>query len=348
MKKIIIALMFLSLLNLCVFSQTDRVTRPRIVTESDPTPTPAPIPELQPPPPPYPVEDDEVLNIETNLVTLPVSVLDDKGRFISDLQEADFNIFENGIQQQIDYFSAVESPFTVILLLDVSPSTKYKINEIQDAAISFVDQLRRDDQLIVLTFSDEIRIISRQKTNFHRVRSAIRKTRFGNGTSIYETVDYAVSNLLDDIPGRKAIVILSDGVDTSSRRSSYGKTVKQIEKIDALVYAVRYNTFDENQNAGNTQYSIGASPAEYRKGKAYLTDLTRASGGRMYEAETTESLESAFQNIADELRQRYSIGYYPAVDGVDGESRDIRIRVKRANYIVKSKEKYVFSSKNKD
>lgn len=347
MKKIFTAWIFLSLFSLCIFSQTERVTRPRIVTET-PTPTPQPVPDLETTieaPPPLSMVDDEEINIETNLVTLPVSVLDQKGRFISDLLEQDFEIFENGVQQDVGYFAAVESPFTVVLLLDVSPSTKYKINEIQDAAISFVDQLRPEDQLVVVAFSKDIKVISSQKTNFHRVRSAIRETEFGDGTSIYEAVDYAIKNLLSSISGRKAIVILSDGVDTSSRKTTYTKTVKQAEKIDALVYSVRYNTFDENQVAGNIQYSIGASPEEYRRGKAYLNDMAQASGGRVYEAETVESLESAFRNISEELRRQYSLGYYPERDGEEGERRLIRIRVKRSGLIVKSKDFYVFSAK---
>ncbi len=343
MKKIVVALICLSFLSLSVFAQDEKLTRPRVVI--DPVPTPISESRSEPTPtPPIVEDDDDEIKIETNLVTLPVSVLDTNGRFISDLRQLDFEIFENGIQQQVDYFASVESPFTVVLLLDVSPSTKYKINEIQDAAISFVDQMRRDDKLIVVTFSKEIKVISQQNTSFHRVRSAIRQTQFGEGTSIYEAMDYAIDNLLGSIAGRKAIVVLSDGVDTSSRRSNYTKSLKKVEKIDSLVYTVRYNTFDENQVAGTAQYSIGASPKEYRRGKSYLEDLTKISGGRMYEAETTQSLETAFKNIAEELRRQYSLGYYPAVDGEDGERRTIRIRVRTANYIVKSKENYVFGS----
>ena len=342
MKKIVVALMFLSLLSLCIYSQEAKVIRPRVVSSATPTPTPVSNTSMDAPPP-LPVEDDEILEIETNLVTLPVSVLDTKGRFISDLRQNDFEIFENGIQQQVGYFASIESPFTVVLLLDISPSTKYKINEIQDAAISFVDQLRREDKLVVVTFSNKIDVISQQDTSFHRVRSAIRKTKFGDGTSIYEAVDYAIDNLLGSISGRKAVVVLSDGVDTSSRKSTYTRSINKVDKVGALVYSVRYNTFEENQVSGTRQYSIGASPKEYRKGKAYLRDLTKTSGGRLYEAETIQSLETAFKNISEELRRQYSLGYYPAVDGEDGERRSIKIRVKKANYVVKTKDNYVFN-----
>lgn len=353
MKKIILALLLLSLMSICVFTQSSVVTRPRVVTKA--TPVAKPTPNLNiltkaiqpPPPPPVPVEDDEVLNIETNLVTMPVSVLDYQGNFIKDLEQKDFEIFENGVQQQVDYFASVKSPFTVVLLLDISPSTKYKINDIQDAAISFVDEMRREDKLIVMTFSKKIQIISKQKSNFHRIRRAIRRTKFGEGTSIYETVDYAMNNLLNKIKGRKAIVILSDGVDTSSRLSSYHKTLKDVEKDDTLIYSVRYNTFEDNQFIGAAQYSIGSSPAEFKHGKNYLTDITNASGGKLFEADTKLNLEKAFKNIAISLRWKYSLGYYPENDGEDGERRQIKIRVKSGNYNVKAKESYIVSSENK-
>lgn len=353
MKKIVLFLLLLGLMSICVYTQGTATTRPRVVNKKAPKAKPTPNLNIltkaiqPPPPPPAPVEDDEVLNIETNLVTMPVSVLDYQDNFIKDLSEKDFEIFEDGIKQEINYFASVKSPFTVVLLLDISPSTKYKISDIQDAAISFVDEMRREDKLIVMTFSKKIQIISKQKSNFHRVRRAVRRTKFGQGTSIYETVDYAMNDLLKKIKGRKAIVILSDGVDTSSRLSSYHKTLKDVEKVDTLIYSVRYNTFEDNQFIGSAQYSIGSSPAEFKHGRNYLTDITKASGGKLYEADTKVNLEKAFKNIAISLRWQYSLGYYPESDGEDGERRNIKIRVKSGNYKVKSKESYVVSSEDK-
>ena len=161
MKKFIVAVVCLCFLGMSVLAQTSRVTRPRIVTSPTPT-NPQEDSSTQdsikrppvlkggttstsqtPNPTETPVEeDDEVIRIETNLVTLPVSVLDRDGRFITGLQKQDFRIFENGVEQKVESFASVEQPFTVVLMLDVSPSTQFKINEIQDAAIRgtvFVD-----------------------------------------------------------------------------------------------------------------------------------------------------------------------------------------------------------------
>ena len=139
---------------------------------ASPSPTPRTREEL-------PQDSDEVIKVETNLVTMPVSVLDRNGRFVSGLGQNDFQIYENGVAQKIEYFQSVEQPFTVVLLIDVSPSTAYQIEEIQDAAISFVNQLRRDDKVVVISFDERVNVLS-PVTNDRRVsghRSSGRRSR---------------------------------------------------------------------------------------------------------------------------------------------------------------------------
>ncbi len=216
MKKIVLALLFLSLSSFAIFSQTTEIRRPRVVVKATPTPEASVPPMPIGPPPSLIIEDDEEIRVNTNLVTLPVSVLDRDGRFIGGLTESDFDIYENGELQEIEYFASLEKPFTVVLLIDVSPSTKYRIDEIQDAAIAFVSELRPQDRVIVASFSRELTILSKNKRGYHRVRRDIRQAKFGDGTSLYEAIDFTVKNLLDPIEGRKALVLFSDGVDTTS------------------------------------------------------------------------------------------------------------------------------------
>ncbi len=349
MKKILALLGLLAVSGVSVIAQTSGQVRPRIVklpVKKKEVPSPNEV-SIAPPPPMPVVDEDDVIKIETNLVKLPVSVLDTNGRFISGLRQNDFQIFENGRQQQIEYFASVENPFTVVLLLDLSPSTKYKINEIQDAAISFFDELRGKDRLIVVAFSKNVEILSQGKTSYHRVRRAIRRARFGTQTSLYEAVDFAMKDVLKSIQGRKAVVLFSDGVDTSSQRSSYNGTLRRAEQSDALIYSVRYNTFiDHKKQNKNVQYGIGGSPEEHRRGKAYLEALTKAGGGRIYEADTTLNLNYAFKNIAEELRRQYSLGYYPESEGIAGERRKIVVRVMRPNLKVRAKGSYIVEAKD--
>src|SRR5688572_23313183 len=184
--------------------------------------------------------EDEVIKVDTNLVTMPVAVLDRDGRFIAGLQQKDFQIFENGIQQKVDYFQSVEQPFTVVLLIDVSPSTRYKIEEIQGSAIAFVNQLRPSDRVMVISFDDNIHVLTNPTSDRYQLRNAIQMVRFGDGTSLYEAVDHALNREMRRIEGRKAIVLFTDGVDTTSRMASFESTVRDAEETDTLIYPIRY------------------------------------------------------------------------------------------------------------
>jgi len=321
-----------------------------------------------PPPPPSPAqqkamkkEEDEVIVVDTDLVTTPVSVMDRNGRFIPGLRKKDFKLTENGIPQEITFFQSEETPFTVILMIDTSPSTKYKIDEIHYAALTFVNQLRPADQIMVIAFDQRTKILCEPTNDKKTLYSAIYKANFGSGTSLYDAVD-AVSSLdLVNTPGRKAVVLFTDGVDTTSRRASYQSTVAGVEEIDALFYPIRYNT-QEQMNAGGGGAPIAALPgmqfpagvsmrmrgsteAEYLKGKTYLEALAANSGGRIFEADTLTNLESSFAGVAEELRRRYSVGYYANTDRVPGERKSIKIQVARPGSVVRAKTNYVVKEK---
>ncbi len=402
MKKVALIFTILSLLSLSAFAQTTRRTRPRIVK----TPTPVPVtaenddavdntqrtaPVLinetgtqrrtdVPPPPPLPVrqepvEDDEIIKIETNLVTLPVTVLDRNGRFISGVNQREFQVFENGVEQKIEYFASVEKPFTVVLLLDVSPSTRYKIDEIQQAAIAFINQLRPDDQVMVVSFDENYNILARPTNDRFRLTQAIQRAQFGSGTSLYDAVNTTINRELRQVSGRKAVVLFTDGVDTTSRRSNYDSTLRMVEEVDALMYPIRYDTYGGfaggNQNprgrqprtgnilvdilggiitGGNIQVGSGGpgtSSEDYAKGKQYLGELASYSGGRMFEADSIYNLDAAFRSIAEELRRQYSLGYYPETTGEKGDRKQIRVRVKRPNLVVRTKRSYIVGNNGK-
>ncbi len=401
MKKIVVVVVFLSLLGVSVFAQSTRQTRPRIVqnpdrqeTQSDTSRSGPPvlqgetIYDEEPPPlptrEPEPIEDDEIVKIETNLVTMPVTVLDRNGRFVAGLQQREFQIFENNIEQQVGFFARVETPFTVVLMIDVSPSTQYEITQIQNAAISFVNQLRRDDKVMVVSFDENYNVLSRPTNDRIVLRNAIQQARFGNGTSLYDAVNQVIDRELAYIEGRKAVVLFTDGVDTTSRRAGYQSSIRQAEEVDAIFYPIWYDTYSA-MSGGNTRPqsrypsprsrrrsgggwggvlgdilggviiggipqggggSAGSSRGEYDTGKKYLDDLARNSGGRIFEANTTSNLDAAFAGIAEELRQQYQIGYYPQDVGQKGDRKSIRVRVMRPNLVVRAKTSYIVGEGN--
>jgi len=317
-------------------------------------------------------DGNEVIRVETNLVTMPVSVLDRDGRFISGLQQKDFKIFENGTEQKIEWFQSVEQPFTVILMLDVSPSTQWQIEEIQNAAITFVDQLRPNDKVMVIAFDERVHVLTPVTGNRAQLRSAIMRAEFGDGTGLYEAVDDVLNRELRQIQGRKAVVLFTDGVDTTSRRASYDSTIADVEESEALFYTIRYDTSRDMYGGLGGGYPVpmgrrgnwggmigiilgggqvvvpsgrgggrGGMQNEYEVGKQYLETLAQNSGGRKFEADSLQNLDVAFSGIAEELRRQYSIGYYPDNVGQIGERKQIRVRVMRPNVVVRAKNTYI-------
>ncbi|HEX8198593.1 MAG TPA: VWA domain-containing protein [Pyrinomonadaceae bacterium] len=331
-------------------------------------------------------EDDEVIRIETNLVTIPVAVVDRNNRFIPGLQQADFQVFEDGKPQEIAYFANTEQPFTVVMLIDVSNSTRFKIEEIQDAALAFIRNLKENDRVMVIGFSEQVQVLTEPTTDRSRIARAVRSLQFGSGTSLYDAVDYVLNRRLESIEGRKAVVLFSDGVDTTSRFSDYEATISDSQESEAAFYSVLYNTYNDMQqpgsnypsggrryprqnrrptfgdilgtilgggtidmggNTGGGRGGRGTSREEYKRGAEYMQDLSTRSGGRFYQADTTQNLDTAFYNIAQELRQQYSVGYYPAEVGQKGQRKQIKVRVNRTGAVVRARDSYVVGEDQK-
>jgi Ca-activated chloride channel homolog len=349
------------------------------VKRSAPPPSPSPSPSISPSPSPSaepakPENDPQpsgnqpservdeqvgpgdVLRVETTLVTVPVSITDRDGRYIADLRKEDFHVYEDGIEQNIAYFAAVEKPFTVVLMLDTSTSTWSKLRQIKQAAIAFVEQLRPDDQVMVVSFASGLTIKSEATTDREKTRKAINGTGRGLSTHLYDAMSKLMKETLNRNQGRRALVLFTDGVDAKSKKATYESTVYIAEELDVLIYPILYDTYDPASDTSNSSdsgilskipifgggKSNGTSRAEYDRGEQYLRDLARLTGGRLYEASPDLSyLQDAFSKIADELRRQYSVGYYPRRKD-PAERRRIKVRVNRPNALVRARDSYVY------
>ncbi|MDQ3667002.1 MAG: VWA domain-containing protein [Acidobacteriota bacterium] len=326
---------------------------------------------------PEEVEAGDVIRVDTTLVTLPVSVTDRNGRYIPNLTREDFRLWEDGDEQQVAFFASVDKPFSVVLMIDTSGSTRFRIEEIQDAAITFVSQLRPDDQVMVVSFDDDVRILTEFTGDRGRLRDAIRRTRTGDGTKLYDALDLVINQRLNRVSGRKAVVLFTDGVDTTSRRASYATNVRDAEEVDALIYPVQYDTYSDVNNGGSTWPGtrrtptspadiliqilggigggrrgrsggggggIGSSRTDYEQANRYLRDLAERTGARQFQADSTSNLAYAFRNIAEELRRQYSLGFYPKRPPQQGQRRQVRVRVNQPNLAVRTRDSYIFNS----
>ena len=332
-----------------------------------PTPTADPTPEE--------VEENDIVRVDTTVVTVPVSVLDRQGRFVPGLKREDFTLLENGEQQPIAYFETAEKPFTVALLLDTSASTHFRLDEIKAAAIAFAKQLRPQDRVLVVTFNSEVLLLTEATNDVNLMEAAIEEyANTGTATRLYDAVDLTIQERLNRIKGRKAIVLFTDGVDTASQKATYKSTLDQVQELDALIYPIQYDTTDYMQAMqGNGSVTVtttqqgpfgittskqtynvplnggaplpGTTKADYDRAGQYLNALADRTGGRLYQANDTRQLAGAFSRIAEELRRQYTLGYYPKSANIaDGEERQIRVRVRQPNLAVKARNSYVKSS----
>ena len=156
--------------------------------------------------PPEIIEGD-VLRVDTSLVTVPVSVMDRYGKYIPNLRRQDFRLFDQGIEQKISYFATVDTPFTVVFVLDTSSSTHFKLEDMHNAAISFVNQLQPQDSVMVVSFDDNIRVLTEPTSDREALMKAIRRAKTGGSTRLYDAVEMVIRKMLRAISGRKAIVL---------------------------------------------------------------------------------------------------------------------------------------------
>lgn len=303
-----------------------------------------------------PVEesDEPIIKVDTTLITIPVSVFDRNGLYIPNIKQSEFKIFEDGVEQEIAYFGTTDKPFTVILLLDTSPSTQYKIEEIHAGAKAFVDQLKPQDRVMVIEFDRKVRVRTELTNDRQAIFNGIDKADFGQGTSIYDAVDASLRKHLAKVEGRKAIVLFTDGVDTTSNDATYDTTLDFAEESDAMIFPIYFNTFAQNRASADPQWpqsptgSIGVSSGEYALGRKYVEELADYTGGRVFRPESTPGgLTRAFEGIAEELRRQYSIGYVPKEDGTPGQRKIIKVRVTRANLVLRARDSYIVGSDQK-
>lgn len=298
---------------------------------------------------PVTTDGDEVVKVETNLITIPVSVFDRNGLYIPNLKKEDFKIFEDGKEQQIEYFGTTEKPFTVILLLDTSPSTEYEIDEIRDAAKAFVGQLKPQDKVTVISFDGKIRVLTEATGDRPAIYAAIDKADFGSGTALYDAVSFSIAKRMTAVSGRKAIVLFTDGVDTQSSKSNYDTTLALAEEADSLIFPIYYNTYEKTHADADGELGPpppGSTAREYAVGKKYLEELASYTGGRVFRPESTPGgLTAAFEGIAEELRRQYSIGYIPSDDGKPGQRKQIKVRVDRPNLVLRARDSYIVGAK---
>ena len=307
-----------------------------------------PVPEKEPE-----IDQNDVVRTSTNLITVPAEVLDRSGRYIGNLQKADFRIYENGVEQQLAYFASVEQPFTVALLLDVSGSTQSQLQAIRTAANTFIKRLRPNDRLLLVSFDGRINVLTEAVTLTELRKQKLRLDAVHDGTLLYDTVGFVLNQRLAVIPGRKAIVLMTDGVDNGSKQASLKQNLRDAEEANVVIYTVQYNTLpqlparlSQISNLKAREHVRTKLIKDYDVGSNYLQFLAEKTGGRIYRADDLADVPQMFNAITDELGRQYSLGYYPRGQAQPGEKREIKVQTRIPNLVVRARESYVATAKN--
>jgi len=302
-------------------------------------------PREEPPPPPRRTraeDSGDVITLEAPLVNVNVSVTDEYGKAVSDLQKQDFVIYEDGVEQHITHFSPVTAPFDLALLLDVSGSTESKLGVIRRAAQAFVDMIGPEDRMAVFAFARRVYEIAPFTSNRFLLKQSIQAIRGGGGTAFYDAL-WRVLTEVERQPGRrKAIVVMTDGVDNSIRQPwlyptehTFEELLARVQESDVLIYPIYLDTEYEMVVRQRRE-----SAMSYAVARRQLLALAEHSAGTLYRADTVEDLEGVYQRIADELRTIYSLAYSPINTARDGKWRTIRVKVLRPGVRVKARRGY--------
>lgn len=203
-------------------------------------------------------DPNEVVKVETDLVTVPVIASDREDAYVPDLRQEELSVYEDGVKQELVFFATTSAPFDVVLMLDTSASTQEKLRRIQSAAVAFVDQLQTGDRVKVISFDDKVRDLCDFTEDRSVLSAAINRTLPGRGTKLYDAMELAL-NSFRRAPKkrRKAVVIFTDGVDWHSDRVRYDDNVRQLEESGVIVYPIRYDTRADTERLARQQSEQG-------------------------------------------------------------------------------------------
>ena len=314
--------------------------------QANPSPTPSPQASLPAPkqqPAGEEVGPEDVLRVNTTLVTSPALIIGRDSKFVRNLRREDFHIFDEGIEQNLAYFAPVDQPFTVALVIDTSHSMVFDLEDLQNAAIAFVQKMRPGDRVLIVSFDDQVRMVAEPTSDLEVLRKAIGKLRLGGATRLYDALEFALRERLEHIAGRKALILFSDGVDNASQTATRESNLREVVRADVLIYPIEFATGPRTNGTLERKLPAGSgfSVTDRLWADAYLHQLARETGVALYPAADINDLGAAVSSIVEELHNEYSLGYYPSAIGRPGEVRRIEVRVNPPQLQVRARESYV-------
>lgn len=257
--------------------------------------------------------DEETISVDTLLLNIPVIVGDREGRYLAGLKQDNFYIVENGTKRPVDFFADDTAPLNVAILIDTSGSTSFILNDIKDSARDFIKVLRPEDKGLIASFDSTTKIWSEFTSDQKQLKKAIGKISGGGGSTMYDAMYLIMKKHFAPLKGRKAIIVLTDGM-VFGRGVSESILLNTLAESDIIVYPLLFATTVRVKaiNHEMKQYFERSR----KQGFDRMNQFSLATGGKIFDAEKT-NFKTAFQNIADELKKQYVIGFYPTRSNED-------------------------------
>jgi len=305
-----------------------------VLSAQPPVQPPTPPASQKPTPTPPPGRQQPAFRAGVELVSLNITV-SDGSHYVTDLQQDEFSVFEDGVKQDVTFFNKTNLPIALSLLMDTSASMETKLQTAQDAASGFAKRLRSQDLAEVVDFDSRVTVLQDFTNNFADLDQAIRKTSAGGSTSLYNAVYIALKDLkkvvaksVDEIR-RQAIVLLSDGEDTSSLLP-FEEVLDLAKRSETAIFTIGLRASE-----GPSTGTKGFKEAEF-----VLRQLSQETGGRAFFPTQATELATIYGQISDELSSQYTLGYTSRNPRRDGAWRRIVVRIGRPNLTARTKQGY--------
>ncbi len=274
-----------------------------------------PFPVTPPPPPPGQTPGAGApISVSVNLVVLHTTVLDDRGRFAEGLKEENFRVFEDKAQQKLSVFKREDIPVSMGLVIDNSGSMREKRPRVNEAALTLVQASNPDDEAFVVNFNDDFYLdLDKDFSNsIPELKEALERIDSRGSTALYDAIIGSLDHLKKGTKDKKVLLIVTDGEDNTSR-NSLEKTIREIQRTNTVIYTIGL-LGDEAKKSKN-------------KAKRALQQIAQASGGLAFFPENVEDVHSICEQVAHDIRNQYTLGYYPTNDRHDGSYRSVQVDV---------------------
>ncbi|MFL6468639.1 MAG: VWA domain-containing protein [Pyrinomonadaceae bacterium] len=284
-----------------------------------------------------PIDENEAIKVETKLVNLNVRVMTRDAKVPSglNLSKNDFQILEDGVDQEISFFTTTEEPFDLVLLLDFSGSTREKRGLIKKAAQRFVEFARPNDRIAVVAFATETKLISTLTTDKAALAKRIDAINLEGGSPIWDSLKFTYDNILskESVGRRSAVVIMSDGLD-NSRNITFADVMETVRRGDSTIFSIYLNTTPGN-------FSSGWLDRMAKRSQEFMSMLAEESGGQFYKAKGINDLNGIYEQVVNDLGKVFSVGFEPKNDKRDGGWRELSVKIKtQPNLVAKTRRGY--------